>query len=249
MTRLKAVVAYDGAVFHGFAENRGVATVAGTLRSSLSRVLRHDVDLVGAGRTDAGVHAWGQVVSFDAEVDDLDALRRAINGICAPSLVIRHIDRVANDFDARFSAQWRRYRYTIVCGPVPNPFLTATAWYVPHELDVDALRLASDVFVGTHDFTSFCRGPKLDEGGAPPSLVRRIFEAHWSEIEEDVLRFEVRGQSFCHNQVRAIVGTLVDVGTGRRHAGDVLAILRARDRARASMVAPPHGLCLREVGY
>ena len=249
MTRLKAIVAYDGAAFHGFAENPGVATVAGTLRTTLSRVLRHDVQVAGAGRTDAGVHAWGQVVSFDADTDDPAALQRSINALCAPSLVVRSLEAAGDGFHARFSARWRRYRYTIVSGAVPNPFLAATAWYVPHDLDLDTLRLATDPFVGTHDFTSFCRRPRVDERDEPVSLVRRIIEARWEDLDDGVVRFDVRGESFCHNQVRAMVGTLVEVGRGRLHAGDVLAILRARDRAKAGTVAPPHGLCLWEVGY
>lgn len=225
--------------------------MAGTLRAALERVLRHDVELVGAGRTDAGVHAWGQVVSFDADRERFDphGLQRAVNGLCGPALVMRSLEEAAPDFHARFAAQWRRYRYTITTGAVPNPFLSRTAWYVDRELDLDALRLGVDPFIGEHDFTSFCRRPDTDPDEAPASLVRRVLDAHWDDLGGGVLCFEIRGQSFCHNQVRAMVGTLVDIGLGRRHAGDVTGIIRARDRARAGPVAPPHGLCLWDVGY
>jgi len=249
--RVKAVLAYDGAAFHGFAATPGVETVAGVLRGALERVLRHDVELVGAGRTDAGVHAWGQVVSFDVDRDRFDptGLQRSVNGLCGPALVLRSLEEADPDFHARFSANWRRYRYTVATGAVGNPFLARTAWYVDRDLDLDALRLGVDPFIGEHDFTSFCRRPDTGPDETPPSLVRRVLDAHWDDLGEGVLRFEVRGESFCHNQVRAMVGTLVDVGLGRRHAGELTGIIRARDRGRAGPVAPPHGLCLWEVGY
>jgi len=247
--RVKAVVAYDGAAFHGFAENPGVATVAGTLRRALERVLRQDVELAAAGRTDAGVHAWGQVVSFSAPAGRFDpvALQRSVNSQCGPTLVLRSVQEAEPGFHARFSARWRRYRYTVTTGAVANPFLARTAWHVSHPLDLASLRLAADPFVGEHDFSAFCRRPR--EGDEPVSLVRRVLDASWHEVGDSTLSFSIRGQSFCHNQVRSIVGTMVDVGAGRRHAGEMLGILRSGDRAQAGPVAPPHGLCLWEVGY
>jgi tRNA pseudouridine38-40 synthase len=245
--RVKLTLAYDGGPFHGFAETPGVATVAGTLRLALERTLGHAVDLRGAGRTDAGVHAWGQVVSFAAEADrlDLGQLQRSANAQCAPTIVVRAAEVVGEQFDARFSARWRRYRYTVLNTAVPNPFLAATAWHVGAALDLDGLRLGADPLVGEHDFSSFCRRPK----GVDASLVRRVLSARWDGKGDGRLVFDIQANAFCHQMVRSIVGTLVDVGLGKRHAGDVLAILRARDRAAAGPVAPAHGLCLIEVGY
>jgi tRNA pseudouridine38-40 synthase len=245
------VVAYDGSAFHGFAENVGVATVAATLRGNLERVLGVPIELAAAGRTDTGVHAWGQVVSFDAPVARLDPpdLRKRLNALCAPAIVVRELDVVDAEFHARFSARWRRYRYTILNREVPDPFLAATAWHVAASLDLPAMRLATDPLVGEHDFTSFCRRPRVAEVAEPPSMMRRVLAAGWEGPVDDVLTFEITGTSFCHQMVRSVVGTLVEVGLGRKRAGDMLAIVRAKDRHRAGQLAPPHGLCLWEVGY
>lgn len=250
LRRVRATVAYDGAAFHGFAENPGVATVAGALRRSIERVIRQPIELTGAGRTDAGVHAWGQVISFDAPVSvDLDRLQRSLNGLCGPSIVVRTLDWADDDFNARFSALWRRYRYTVVNRPLPDPFSAATAWHVAEPLDLDVLRLACDPFIGEHDFSAFCKRPKQPPGEEPLSLVRRVIEASWTELGDDVLRFEIRANAFCHNMVRSIAGTMVDVGRGRRHAGELLGVIRSRDRSFCGPVAPPQGLILWEVGY
>jgi tRNA pseudouridine38-40 synthase len=239
-------VAYDGSAFHGFAENDGVPTVAGTLRAAIERIVRGPVELAGAGRTDAGVHARAQVVSVDLPADaDLDRVQRSVNRMCGPAVVVGDIEPAADDFHARFSAQWRRYRYRVLNRPWPDPLLAATTWHVPVPLRLDALRLACDPLIGEHDFSSFCRRPKGDE--AP--LVRRVLDASWADDGDGLLVFEIRATAFCHQMVRSIVGTLVEVGEGRRHAGEILGILRARDRRAAGQVAPPHGLVLWDVGY
>jgi tRNA pseudouridine38-40 synthase len=249
--RVRLTVAYDGSAFHGFAANKGLATVQGSLAESLSLLLRADITVTGAGRTDAGVHAWGQVVSFDAPATglDLDRLARRLNGLCGPALSVRDAEVAADDFDARFSARWRRYRYTLVTTPWPDPFSAGTAWHVGKPLRLGDLRLACDPLVGEHDFASFCRRPRPAPGAPVPTLMRRVLDVHWDDLGEGVLRFEITATSFCHQMVRSVVGTLVDVGLGRRRAGDVLGILRARDRAAAGPVAPAHGLCLWDVGY
>jgi tRNA pseudouridine38-40 synthase len=251
LCRLKMVVAYDGRPFHGFAENAGVPTVAATLRGALERVLRAEVDLTGAGRTDSGVHAWGQVVSFDAPADGLDLarLQRSANGLCGPAIVVRSAEVVPPDFDARFSARWRRYRYRILNRAVPDPFLASTTWHVEDPLDVSLLTLACDPLIGEHDFGSFCRRRRGAAEGEPQSLVRRVLDARWTTPEPDIVQFEIRATAFCHQMVRSIVGLLVDVGHGKRTPGDVMDVLRARDRSRAGQLAPPHGLCLWDVGY
>jgi tRNA pseudouridine38-40 synthase len=245
------VVAYDGTDYHGFAENTGVVTVGGTLRAAIERVLGTGVELTVAGRTDAGVHAWGQVVSFDAPAEglDLERLQRSVNGLCKPSIVVRAAAPAPDDFDARFSATWRRYRYTVLNRTVPDPFLARTAWLVPEPLDLAVLRLACDPLLGEHDFTSFCRAPRMPAGTPPATLVRRVSEAHWRDAGDGILRFEIRANAFCHQMVRSLVGLLVDVGRGRRRAGDVLSVLRERDRSHLGNIAPPTGLCLWEVGY
>jgi tRNA pseudouridine38-40 synthase len=249
--KAKLVVAYDGTGFRGFARNEGVRTVAGTLGDALALVLRTPVAITGAGRTDAGVHAWGQVVSVDLpDTVDLDDLRRRLNKLCAPDVAIRRAAAVDDDFDARFSARWREYRYDVWNAPYPNPLLAARTWHVPPELDVAAMNDAAGHLLGEHDFASFCRRPKVDAGMPEPSLRRRVLAAAWSaDGEEHVLRFEIRANAFCHQMVRSIVGTLVDVGTGKLGAGEIPGILAAGDRRAAGQVAPPQGLTLWEVGY
>ena len=238
-------MAYDGTEFHGFAAQPDVRTVAGVLAPALEKVLRQEADITCAGRTDAGVHAWGQVVSLPCDPDvDPRRLQKALNGMLAPEVVVRSCEVVGGDFDARHSALWRAYRYTVVNRAVSDPFLARYAWWVPAELELPAMQLGADPFVGEHDFAAFCRG------GPPGSTtVRRVEESRWVEAGEGILWFEIRATAFCWQMVRSIVGTLVDIGTGTRRAGEVMGMLRARERSAAGKVAPPHGLCLREVGY
>ncbi|WCO66639.1 tRNA pseudouridine(38-40) synthase TruA [Iamia majanohamensis] len=251
--RLRLTVAYDGSGFHGFARNVGVRTVAGTLTEALARHLGHPVDLTCAGRTDRGVHAQGQVVTLDVAADrvtrddDLTALVRAVNRMCGPEVAVRDPALVGDDVDARFSATARRYRYLVWNHPEPDPFSARTAWHVPRPLSLPALRLGCDPLIGEHDFSTFCRRPKGREVEA--SLVRRVTEAAWHDDGDGRLRFEVEASAFCHQMVRALVGTLVAVGLGRMAAGEVRAAMDARDRSRAGDLAPPHGLTLWTVRY
>jgi tRNA pseudouridine38-40 synthase len=246
--QVKMVVAYDGTDFSGFAAQSnqpGVRTVGGLLAGAIGKVLRHDVELACAGRTDSGVHAWGQVVSFATEPGlDPWRLQQAVSSMLGPEIVVRHAELAPPTFNARHSAQWRLYRYTILNRPVTDPFRDRFAWWIPEKLDLRALQLAADPFVGEHDFTSFCR--KGPEGS---TLTRRVLDSRWIDEGDGVLRYEVRATAFCWQMVRSIVGTLVDVGEGRIRPGELLGILRARDRNAAGRVGVPQGLCLWEVGY
>ncbi len=245
--RVKLTVAYDGSEFHGFAAQRQLRTVEGVLTDALTDSLHVEpaaLKLACAGRTDAGVHARGQVVSLDVPPDrDPEHVRRAVNRSTGPEVVVRRAETVPRDFDARRSATWRSYRYTIVNRPEPDPFLARYAWWVPEPLDVTLLHLAADPFVGEHNFAAFCRS--VPSG----STVRRVLVSRWQPIEDDVLRYEIRARAFCWQMVRSIVGTMVETGAGRRRPGEILGILHGRDRARAGRVAPPHGLTLWDVGF
>jgi tRNA pseudouridine38-40 synthase len=242
-------VAYDGGGFHGFAAQRGVKTVGGTLATSIERVLGHPIDLACAGRTDTGVHGWGQVVSFDAEAEglDLERLQRSVNKMCAPAISVRDAAAAPSEFDARHSATSRRYRYTVLNRDAPDPFMASTSWLIEQPLDRKLLTLACDPLLGEHDFAAFCRRPKVD--GEPPSLVRRVLDARWIDEGDGILRFWIEANAFCHQMVRSLVGTLVEVGMRKRTAGDVTQILRSGDRSKTPNLAPPHGLCLWEVRY
>ena len=249
--RIRMTVAYDGSGFRGFAANPGVRTVGGDLAAALERVLGHAVELTCAGRTDAGVHAWGQVVHFDTPAaPDRADLQRSLNKMLAPAVVVRSVRPAPEGFDARRSAAGRRYRYTVLNRTLPDPFLAATTWHVDEPLDLRSMTLACDPLIGEHDWTSFCRRPPdPGGGGTPPSLVRVVRHARWADLGEGVLRFEIEASAFCHQMVRSVVGTLVAVGRGRKRAGDIASIIRARDRSQAAEPAPPHGLCLWEVTY
>jgi tRNA pseudouridine38-40 synthase len=246
--KVKLVVAYDGTDFSGFAPQPGqpaVRTVGGAIADAIGKILRHEVQLTCAGRTDAGVHAWGQVVSFDSEPGlDPRRLQSAVTSMLGPEIVIRDAELADPSFDARKSAHWRRYRYTILNRQVPDPFRDRFSWWVPDPLDVRALRLAADPFVGEHDFASFCR-----KGPEGTSTVRRVTTSRWLDEGDGILVYEISANAFCWQMVRSIVGTLVDAGTGKLRPGDMMSLLRARDRASASNPAPPRGLCLWEVGY
>jgi len=252
LVRVRMLVAYDGSGFHGFAEQDGPVTVAGTLRAAIEKVVRHPVELTCAGRTDRGVHAIGQVVSLDlSSAVDLPALHRSLLKLCGPEIAVREVEVVAPDFDARFSAKSRTYRYTVLNRQVPDPLLARATWHVPTPLDLKLLTLACDPFIGEHDFSAFCRRPKVPAGDEPVSLVRRVRRAGWVDLGDGVLRFEVTATAFCHQMVRSIVGSMVMVGAGgsRVRAGDLSGILRLGDRSRAAPIAPPEGLCLWHVEY
>jgi tRNA pseudouridine38-40 synthase len=244
--RLRLLIAYDGTGYHGFAIQPGQSTVGGALAGALERYLRHTVELTCAGRTDTGVHAWGQVVTFDAREDaDPVALRRAVNRALRPAIVVREAGVAEPGFDARRSATGRVYRYTIRNDAVADPFTASTAWHVPAPLDLPAMRLACDALYGEHDFSSFCRRPPAPDA----SLVRIVRDVRWLDLGEGRLRFDIEASSFCHQMVRSVVGTLVEVGLGKRRAGEMTAVVRARSRAAAGQPAPAHGLCLWEVLY
>ena len=238
-------MAYDGTDFHGFAAQPNVRTVAGVLNQALEKVLRRPVEVTCAGRTDAGVHAHGQVVSLDGDpATDTVRVGHALNGMLGPEVVVRSVEVVDAAFDARFDARWRSYRYTVLNRPEPDPFLARYAWWMPGTLAFPSMEAAADPFVGTHDFASFCRA-----GPAGSTTEREIYESRWEDLGDGLYRYDITGKAFCWQMVRSLVGTMVDVGLGKRRAGEMTAILRAKDRAVAGQVAPPHGLCLWEVGY
>jgi tRNA pseudouridine38-40 synthase len=255
--RLRLELAYDGAGFRGFAAQDGQRTVAGVLADAIAKVTRSRVELTCAGRTDAGVHATAQVAHADVPAGvDLVRLRKSLNTLLGPAVVVRRAEWAPPGFDARRSALARRYRYLVIEAGSPDPLLGRFAWHVPHALDLRAMAAGADALVGEHDFRAFCRRPP-GAGPADP-VVRLVLDARWSEQApkpdglcpgERLLRFDVVARSFCHQMVRSMVGVLIDVGRGRRRVADVVAILRAGDRSRAMTVAPPHGLCLVGVDY
>jgi tRNA pseudouridine38-40 synthase len=249
--RVRLLVAYDGTRYSGFARNEDIESIQATLEERLAIVLQVPVRLVAAGRTDKGVHARGQVVTFDAPADaDLDRLQRSLNTMGGGEIVVRSADIVADDFHARFSAMWRRYRYTVDNGSVVDPFRRSFAWWMPDDLSVAEMNVGAGHVLGEHDFSAFCRRPRpVDGADFEPTMVRRVHEAAWSATGSDRIVFEIRASAFCHQMVRSIVGALVDVGRGKLQAADIAKIIASEDRSEVPNLAPPQGLCLEEVGY
>lgn len=236
-------LAYDGTDFRGMARQPGIRTVQGALEDAIAQVIGIPVETVVAGRTDAGVHAAGQVVSFDVDQGlDCDRLVRSLNSMFAGEVVVKAMMAVAPDFSARFSARWRAYRYQVWNDSVLDPLVRRSVWHVTDLLDATAMNLAASGFVGVHDFASFCRQA---EGR---STEREVLSARWVD-RSPLLVFEVAASAFCHQMVRSLVGFCVDVGRGKADFAALPAVLAARDRQAARPIAPPQGLILWEVGY
>ncbi len=235
-------------------------TVASALRQAIGRTARTSAApvLTCAGRTDAGVHARGQVVHVDLPPIPFDGLglARALNRQLSPSIVVLDAVAVPDAFDARRSARARTYRYLVWNAPAPDPLLHPVTWHVRDPLDLRAMAAATDVLLGTHDFRSFCRRTPGTSSEEP--ILRRVTRARWSHTQGSevadagpgrLLRFDIEANSFCHQMVRSLVGSLVEVGRGRGNAATLLERLRATSRHRAADPAPAQGLCLVSVRY
>lgn len=254
LRRYKLVIAYRGTRYHGWVRQpanefyrgprppleEGIPTVQETTARAIQLVVGHPVTLVGSSRTDAGVHAKGQVAHFDTVRVEVppDNLRRAVNARLPADILLRSIEPAPADFDARRSTVCKRYQYFIWNHPERCPFVSDLMWHRWQPLDTDAMEAAARLLVGEHDFTSFAR-----PGHGRPSAVRTIHECSVSRRGPRIV-FGITGSGFLWNMVRIIVGTLVEVGMGRRPPDDIPRILAARDRQAAGPTAPPHGLYL-----
>lgn len=241
MAVYRLTVAYDGSGFHGYARQREQRTVQGELESALAEIADIEKTSV-AGRTDAGVHALGQVVSFAADVLDSALVLKRLNGLLPPEIVVLDCEIAADDFDARFSATSRSYRYRILARPQPDPLRRHVTWHRGEPLDVSRMNAGTVHLVGSHDFASFCRRA---EGR---STTRTVLAASW-EVFDDELRMDITAHAFCHQQVRSITALCYEIGRGRVDPDAVPGILGARDRNAARGAAPAHGLTLMEVTY
>lgn len=250
---LSLTVSYNGAPFSGFARQPGQLTVQGELEQALSLVFRRPVEVVCSGRTDAGVHALGQVVSFDVANDELEgrnlySLRRSLNALTHEGITVREVEERQPGFSARFDAQWREYHYHVCLDEVPPLFMRDFSWYVHGQLDIDAMREAAAHLVGEHDFKSFCMAASAV--GKP--TCRNVHEISLSRemiMGEGILTIKVVGNAFLHSMVRTIVGTLVMVGRGQRKPEWVREVLEARNRTAAGENAPAAGLVFWRVRY
>jgi tRNA pseudouridine38-40 synthase len=240
----KLVLEYDGSAYSGWQRQPDQPTVQGALEAVLRRMTGRPVTLHGSGRTDAGVHAWGQTAHFTCATRlSAEALRKGLNSLLPADIAVRSCRPAPPDFHARFDALWKRYRYRICNQPIRRALGRQYAWQIYRPLDLAAMQAGADLLVGRHDFTSF------EASGSPRAhAVREVMEAFWRE-HDGHLEFEIRADGFLRGMVRNIVGALVAVGRGKLAAGDLPLLLAAADRRRAPATAPPHGLFLVEVAY
>jgi tRNA pseudouridine38-40 synthase len=244
--QLKLIVEYEGTAYQGWQLQPGSATIQAILERALATALREPVRVRGAGRTDAGVHACGQVAAAHVQAvpSDLGRLRKSLNALTPDDVAIREIEVVDDRFDPRRDARSRVYEYRILNAPAPSPFWRRWAWHIVQPLDVDAMTAEASALLGEHDFAAF-RGA---DAAPMRSTVRRVLA---SEIGSagGVLVYRIEATGFLKHMVRNVVGTLVERGRGERPAGSLGAVLAGRDRTRAGATAPALGLTLVAVRY
>lgn len=244
MKRYKCTIAYDGARFNGYQIQPIGRTVQGELEAALTTMHKQPMKVVASGRTDASVHAKGQVIHFDSPLDiPVDKWKIAFNRLLPDDIAVLQVQNVADTFHARYDAIGKEYRYFIRLSKEKDPFTRLYRYHYPYELDVSAMEEASNYFIGTHDFTSFCSAKTEVE-----DKVRTVTEITLIK-QDDTLVIRFVGNGFLYNMVRILVGTLLEVGSGKRTPYSMPELLSARNRQVAGKTAPPHGLYLWRVFY
>jgi len=235
---------YDGAAFRGWAKQPGQRTVQDEVEKALAIILREEIALTVAGRTDTGVHALGQVASFETTAPLPTDLRRSLSALCPDDIGIREASEAAAGFSARFDATSRSYRYRLLTRPSPSPFERSRALWWPHVVDRAALDECAAALLGTHDFTAFT--PTQTDH---VRFERDVLAVSWTDEPGDILSFRITADAFMRNMVRALVGTQLEVASSRRSVESFTALLVGAHRAAGGETAPPHGLYLESVAY
>jgi tRNA pseudouridine38-40 synthase len=243
VTSVRLDIEYDGSGFRGWAAQPGLRTVQGELEAALATVLREPVQLTVAGRTDTGVHALGQVASFSTAAELPRDLARSLNAVGPDDIAVSAAEAVADGFDARRDAKSRTYRYRVLARPTPSPFARNRALWCTYELGREALEACAAALVGTHDFTAFT--PTQTDH---VRFDRNVLAASW-ESHEDILAFRITADAFMRNMVRILVGTQLEVASGRRTVKNFTQLLGGATRGDAGDTAPPHGLYLESISY
>jgi len=242
--RYAAKVAYDGTDYAGFQRQKNAPSVQQALEEALSKIYDQSVRVIGAGRTDAGVHATGQVIAFDLDWRHSPVeLRSALNARLPHDIAVREVWQASTNFHPRFDATRRTYRYRIVCGIVRDPLRRRDTWQMVGPLDVGLMNQAADCLIGTHDFTSFGLPPRGD------NAVREVYQARWEQAAVDEIRFTITANAFLFRMVRTLVASMAQVGKLRMTVDEFCAILAARQRGVAVAPAPACGLTLIDVQY
>jgi tRNA pseudouridine38-40 synthase len=251
MRHFKLTIAYDGTDFHGWQIQADKPTIQGEIVSVLCRITQESILLHGSGRTDAGVHALGQVASFRTQ-SALSAgeFQRALNALLPPTIRITGAEEVGPDFHARWSARGKIYRYRLYRGKVVPPALWRYVLHYPFPLDEDAMRIAASRYVGPHDFAAFAASTGSEDDDKERSTVREIYSSELVRSEDrEELVYTVRGRSFLRYMVRKMVGTLLEVGRGRLTPDDIVRLYQLRDRSKSGPTVPPQGLCMVSVEH
>ena len=246
MRNIKLTIEYDGTNYCGFQvqENTGLRTIQGVLEEKLALLSREPIRIAGAGRTDSGVHARGQVVHFFSQWKiPREKITVAVNSVLPKDIVVKSAEDVPEEFHARFSTKGKKYLYRIYNDRVPSAFEDKYAWFIPYRLDFEKMREGASYLVGEHDFSSF-----KSSGSVIKNNIRTIWSLELSR-QGPVIEIEVMGNGFLYNMVRIITGTLIEVGRGRRKPLEIKEILNAKDRNKAGPTALPKGLFLTEVFY
>jgi tRNA pseudouridine38-40 synthase len=247
----KLTIAYDGTDFHGWQFQANKPTIQGEIVAVLRRLTQENIQLLGAGRTDAGVHALGQVANFRTQ-SALSAaeFQRALNALLPPTIRIVDAEEKGPDFNARWSAKGKIYRYRLYRGKVVPPLLWRYVLHYPFPLDEDAMKNAASRFVGVHDFTSFAASTGSEDDDKERNMVREIFSTELNRTEDkQELWFTVHGRSFLRYMVRKIVGTLLEVGRGKLSPDDIDNLFTQKDRSQSGPTAPPQGLFMLSVDH
>jgi len=257
MRNIKFILAYDGTDFSGWQSQPGQSTIQGTLTDVVEKLTQRRLMIHAAGRTDAGVHAAGQVANFKTQSElSAEEFQRAFNALLPPSIRVVAAEEVGPDFHSRWSALAKTYRYRIFRGRVVPPFLWRYVQHDPFPLDFDAMAEAARLFEGEHDFTSFAASTGSEEDDRERDTRRIIYHSELlrcstinSQTPAEEWVYVIRGKSFLRYMVRKIVGTLVDVGRGRLTPMDIPELFALRDRSKSGATIAPHGLCLEQVEY
>ncbi len=245
MRNIRLLIEYDGTHYQGWQVQPNGPTIQGMIEEKLALITGEAVHLMGSGRTDSGVHAFGQVANFKIKSQlDVRSIQKALNSLLPPDIVIQRAEEVEESFHARKASKSKVYEYRILNRDIRSAFRHGYAWHIPQKLDLEGMKKATQILVGEHDFSSF-----RSVGTPTRTAIRRITRAEWKKGRDGLIWFEIEASGFLKQMVRAIVGTLVEVGKGKIDSEEFQKVLDSKNRREAGPTAPAHGLFLKEVKY